>query len=91
MSDIKTHFDSNGQIFVTKGNAVLTCMIKIGDKIKIKEFWGPKLGGKKGIVEEIKFHIGCETNFMVKVSCYEGYVDANWLEKIDINEPATAS
>lgn len=66
---------------IIKGNSKLVCLLEVGENIMIDKDWGGKIGGKKGFIEKIEHHPNCESGFMVKVSCYNGMLDANWLIK----------
>lgn len=60
----------------------VVCTLKVGDKVQIHDWWGPKLGGKKGVVLSVERHRNCESGFMVKTNITDHLLDANWFKKL---------
>jgi len=66
-----------------KKNVRVICDLEVGDKVTT-DGWGKDLDGKTHYVEDIVAAFGhCESGFWVKISGYGGYLDSNWLNKID--------
>jgi len=58
------------------------CLLEVGDRVKVDQMWGPKIGGKEGRVMVIRRHFNCESGFMVTIDIYDRELDANWLTKV---------
>jgi len=61
----------------------IICELNEGDQV-MTDGCGYKLDGKIHKVKEIKFNIGhCKSGVMVRISGYAGWLDSDWLDKVN--------
>lgn len=60
------------------------CHLSIGDEVII-EGWGYKFDNKHFSITDIKYALGCESGFLVKIDGYENYIDSGWITLVPSN------
>ncbi len=55
--------------------------LEIGDTVRT-DVGGYKTEGVDWIIEDIKFHVPCESGVQVKINGYPNFICSNWVTKV---------
>lgn len=63
-------------------HVIAECTLQIGQKVFVSKGLFKTIEDKDGVVEDVKYSIGCESGFLVKVDIYPDWIDSNWILEI---------